>query len=375
MKLNSLVSHLVINLQFWFRVVLAFALPYLIFSSLMRFASYRINAQLEEDDKVVVALLGQEFLPNTLYEQFQQVAEIRFVASEEIIKQLIEKDSVEVGFVFYAGFDADSIGGQKVDYYIKSMGNNPASKLLDIIDSYEEQLVLNNFKALNLDETQLKPLVVNQYNSFSYFEELSRNLEQAKGGVSGFINLFLVLFVFWIIRFLVLRIHSSKRAGFFVQLTSLLALSYCCMILVYLAIYIGLNTEVEGLAKSITLNLNNLLVWKSLHQLFWMWLPTLLFVIGLLGRVSISTSPLKAYKRTFWVVVLLHVVALLGQFPIQEMTMLQQASPLINTFQVGQLAFKGSLVGNEWWIALFFACFWAFLINYSWYQQYQKLKP
>jgi hypothetical protein len=275
--------------------------------------------------------------------------------------------------VFYVGFNSKDSSPKQVDYYIKTRQQNPAYSLIDILDTYEDQLIVANLKGLSLDENVLNPIVINKTNSYSYFEQISQRVEQIKGSVASTINLFIVLMSLWLLRFLVLRIQPSKQGSFSAHLLSLMAASILCMVVVFVGFFQGIHIEVEGMARSVVLSINNLLVWKTMHQVFWMWLPTFLFVLGLLGWLSSTTGPLKAHKRTFWAVILLHVVALFGLVPVDQISLMQQASPLMNTFVIGQMAFKGTLGDYQWWVALFFASFWAVFVNYAWYKSYQRL--
>lgn len=373
MKMRHPFVSLIISLQFWFRVFMAFLVPYLFFSAVLQYTSRSINELTEAEPKIEVAIVGQSFLPPDLFKKMQVVAKLKLVPNKEALERLIRLDSIQVGLVFYAGFNNKDSSPKPVDYYIKTRQQNPAYSLIDILDTYEDQLIVANLKGLSLDENVLNPIVINKTNSYSYFEQISQRVEQIKGSVASTINLFIVLMSLWLLRFLVLRIQPSKQGSFSAHLLSLMAASILCMMVVFVGFFQGIHIEVEGMARSVVLSINNLLVWKTMHQVFWMWLPTFLFVLGLLGWLSSTTGQLKAHQRTFWAVILLHVVALFGLVPVDQISLMQQASPLMNTFVIGQMAFKGVLGDYQWWVALFFASFWAVFVNYAWYKSYQRL--
>ncbi len=373
MKMRHPFVSLIFSLQFWFRVFIAFLVPYLFFSAVLQYASKSINELTEADSKIEVAIVGQDFLPPDLFIKMQAVANLKLVSTKEALERLIRLDSIQVGLVFYAGFNSKISSPKQIDYYIKTRQQNPAYSLIDVLDAYEDQLIVANLKGLALAENILNPIVIKKTNSYSYFEQISQRVEQIKGSVASMVNLFIVLLSLWLLRFLVLRIQPSKQGSFSAQLLSLMAASILCMMVVFAGFYQGIQIEVEGMARSVVLSINNLLVWKTMHQVFWMWFPTFLFILGLLGWLSSTTDPLKAHKRTFWLVVMLHIVAVFGLVPVDQMSFMQQASPLINTFVIGQVAFKGVLGDYQWWVALFFASFWAVFVNYAWYKSYQRL--
>ncbi|BDS14276.1 hypothetical protein [Aureispira anguillae] len=364
-----------INWQTLLRLVAAFAIPYLLFSSLMTVAAVHINEALEGgNSRPRLGLMGKEHLPLNLLKEFQQKTNIVALGEEGDLLLMLEADSIDLGLVIPSDFYQDSSYNGTINAYYNSMQNRVAVEdALDILESYEKNIVAQTIENMGMDARLVHPIKVKKSNTFNALVMLGKIMEQVKGALSNVLNLLFVLLILWMVRNLVLRASTIAPPKFGLNLILIFIGTLLAMLLVFVGFQLGMNSEQEGMVRGILLSIQQLLVWDKLGSSFLLWCPTWLFIIGLLGWVvSSSKTTVDAYVRTFWVAVLLHIIAFWGQVPIAEMTALTTYIPVFNVFSIGQLAMKGTLDSTTWYLAFGATLVSAILVNGLWFRYYKK---
>jgi hypothetical protein len=364
------------NWQFWFRLLLAFLLPFLLLASIMNIAAENVNNMLGGDPvKSRVALVGKDAMPLSLLNKIESEARIIEVPSRKEIELFLYNDSFDIALVFPKNFYVDSVFTGAVEVYYNSMQNGDAvDYILDILEDYEDLMVADKIQKIGLEQNIINPIVLEKTNTFSPTIMLYQIMEQVKGALSNVLNLLFVLFVIWLVRNLILRAEFWRPSFFAANLVVIFVAALLATALVFIGFQTGVNADIEGMLKSIILSIQQLLVWNKLSSILWLWWPTWLFIIGLLGCLtSYSKNELKAHSRTFWAAVIIQVIAVWGLMPITEMNWLETIAPILNVFAVGQLALKGTLDPSAWWIAFVATTFWAVAINFLWYRMKKEL--
>ena len=297
-------------------------------------------------------------------------ANVAFLTDKNEISDKLDIDSIDVGLVFSKGFSRDSNFIRQVDCYYNSMQNsNSLNLIVDVLNDYEEDMIAVNADSLGLDESVFNPVSINKNNSFSVFIMIDKILNQVKGVSAGIINFLFVMFVVWLLRSLILRVEGGESSSFVYNLMFIFAASLMAMTLVFIGFQSGINNNSQGIIKSLIFGIQQLLQWKKVSAVFWLWLPTWLFVIGTLGCLaSLAKTYVKAYAYTFWGAVLIHLVAIAGLFPIEKISLVQAVIPIYNIFGIGQLTLKEALISSDWWIAFTAISLCALFVNFLWYK-------
>jgi hypothetical protein len=315
--------------------------------------------------------MGMENIPAPLLKTLKLEASIELVKEEGDILILLDADSLDIGLVFPNGFYTDSSFHKPINaYYNSGQNGQSAEAVLSLIEDYEDLIVAAKIQKMDMNPNILDPIVVEETNTFNPLVLMGKVMEQIKGVVSNILNLIFILFVIWLTRNLILRgefvgKHSFKSNLFVIWMATMLAMAF-----VFIGFQLGVNTEGEGMVRSVILSIQQLLVWNKLSSILWLWWPTWLFIIGLIGCIaSGSRRTFSAYSRTFWAVAIIHAIALIGLIPIEKMGWIHTCLPVLNVFGVGQLSMKG-LLGNSniWMTAMVATTFWAVVINYVWYR-------
>lgn len=364
------------SVQFWLRMALAFLIPYILLASIMNTSQHAINEALsEEPEKPRLALIGSENVPNNLLQEFQTECIIKNISDKNEILLLIDTDSIDIGLVFPDEFKTDSSANKSLEVYYNSMQNRTAvGDVMDILENYEDNLVQAKIQEIGLSEDIVNPIKLEKTNTFNAFVMVGKIMEQVKGILSNILNLLFILLVLWLLRNLLLRLEMAGVATKFgtrLGLVYLVALAGTA--LVFIGFQMGIATEVEGMVRSIILSVQQLLVWNKLSAFLWLWIPSWLFIIGFMGCIiSSSDDMLKAHSRTFWFIILIHIIAMIGLFPIDKIGYGQACLPIWNIFSIGQLSMRGTLDNTTWYIAMGAASFWAALVNFIWFRIYIK---
>ncbi len=360
-----------LNLQFWLRLALAFLFPYLFFSALMILSANAVNEALEGDGEMPeLAIVGQQHIPSELLQKYKDRANVVFLNDKNEITLKLASDSIDAGLVFSKDFSSDSNFIRQVDCYYNSMKNSKSlNMIVDVLDTYEDEIIAENADSLGLDESVFNPVSINKNNSFSVFNMVADILNQVKGVSAGIINFLFVMFVVWLLRSLILRVERGQSPSFVYNLIFIFAASLMAMVLVFIGFQSGINNSSQGIIKSLVFGIQQLLQWKKVSAVFWLWLPTWLFIIGVLGCLaSFAKTSLKAYSFTFWGAVILHIVAIAGLFPLEKISLSEAIIPVYNIFCLGQLTLKEALLSSDWWIAFVAVSLCALFANVLWYK-------
>lgn len=359
--------------QVLLRLFIAFFLPYILFAGIITATADQVNIALGgEENEVKVGVVGLNEIPLVLLSKLKEQGELKEM-EEAIILSALDDDSIDIGLVFPIDFYADSIYTGTVKAY-HNMLENSAQPIFDVLEEYEDELIAQEIEKIGLDKAILDPIAVEITNTFNPIFTLGSIMEQIKGGLSNVLNLLFVLLVLWLIRNLVLRAAFVAPAKFWINLAFIFVGTLLGMFLVFLGFQSGINTDQEGMIRSLILSIQQLLVWNKLSSIFLLWIPVWLLIIGLLGCiVAFSKRMIDAYLRTFWGAVILNVVCLLGMLPIVELSTIDAYLPLWNVFRMGQLAMKGNLDPTTWYLALGTTTAIAFAVIGVWYRQYHKM--
>lgn len=364
------------NWQLWLRLILAFFVPFLLLSSIMSVSEKQINEALGQQlDQPRLGLMGKEYVPKELLERLQNGINLRELQNKGDIFLLVEEDSLDIVLVFSDNFYADSNQLGTIEVYYNSIQNrNAVESVLDIVAWYKNKIVAKKIASMGLDRSVLEPILIQKNNTFSVFATVGKVLESVKGVLSNILNLLFVLLIIWLVRNLILRAtFVGNPKNWLANLLLIFMITMLAMALTFIGFQAGMNIELEGMIKSLVLSVQQLLIWNRLSSFLILWWPTWLFIIGLLGWITAtSKKTLSAYSITFWIVIFIHFIAIVGMFPTKELSVWAACFPIYNVFGVGQLAMKGILEDSTWWLALGSSCFWAVLVNALWYRARAK---
>lgn len=348
------------------RWLFAFLLPYGLFSIASTAAADSVNEAMGELPPVRVGLIHGEALPSDLYAQLEEVGELQLLLTEEEAQVAVEEDSCDLVLVIQQLASGPYAGTIKV--YYNSMRHVRAVRgVLDVLRDYEQNLVADNLAQYELEKTLVNPLVIQREDLFSPFTVLGEVVEETKGVVSNVLNFLWILLVTWLARQLILRIAIYAPRSFGRNLTAAIFGTVLGMVLVFWGVQQGLDTKPSGMIQRVMVILQQLIVVDELWRILLLWVPTWLFILGVLGSLTMgSVVRVDAYGRTFWMVVVFHVLALFACKGAVEMKAWMIWVPILNVFQLGQLNLKGNLATDDWTLALVATSIWAILFLVLW---------
>ncbi|MCH2022341.1 MAG: hypothetical protein MK207_07630 [Saprospiraceae bacterium] len=368
--LNS-VKLIFFNIQFWLRLAFAFFIPFLFFSAIMNFTAERINLTMGTIHKPTIGLVKGNNLPNSLRELFRLKTKIIHLENRDEVLHFLELDSIHIGLVF----DIQSVPNKKhyegeIECIFNGMQNSKeVDEVLHLLEKYEDRIIDNNAQEKGLENSVINPIVLKKTNILDPFLLIHRIMEQVKGIASNTLNLIFILIIIWSIRALVIKAEFEGESLFVSNLFMILIATLLHMIVVYIGIQTGINSEVEGVTKSLVLSIQNLLTLEKLTSLFILWLPNWLFIIGLFGVVvSISKNTIMAYSNSFAISILLFIVVFISLIPVEELGIIQTILPITNVFGLGHLIFKDISDSITWYTSFMFTSIWAVLINFLWFK-------
>jgi len=240
-------------------------------------------------------------------------------------------------------------------------------EVLDVLRSYEERLVAQNLEDLALEKRLVNPLIIEQEDTFSAFTLLGEVVDGTKGMVSNVFNFLLILLVCWLARQLILRIAIYAPRSFWRNLATAIFGTALGTVLVFWGVQVGLDIEQSGMIQRVIVILKDLMVVGELWPILLLWVPTWLFILGVLGSLTMgSKARVDAYGRTFWMVVVFHGFALYACKGAAAMKTWMLWVPILNVFQLGQLNLKGNLETGDWLLALGVTSIWAVLLLVLW---------
>lgn len=355
--------------QILLRLCLAFLLPFFFLSGSMTVAADNINRFFEpSEEKTRLGLVGKSYTPTDLLNEFQNESVLTSLEQESELLSLLDQDSLDVGILFSSDFNLDSAGNKTISVYYNAIQHgSEAGAILDILEDFEQRIAIQKIEALGLNSEIITPLTIKKTNTFNAFSTIGKIMTNVRGSISGVLNFLFILFVIWLTRILVLRAAYKAPKNFLSNLFLVFLGTIFGTGLVFVGFQSGLGAEQIGMIRSIVLSIQQLLTWNKLSSILFLWLPTWLFIIGLLGCIAaFSNSIVAAYARTFWMAVVIHGIALYGLVPIEKMTAIDPFIPILNVFRVGQLAMKGTLETNTWSIAMIVSSIAALLLLLLW---------
>ncbi len=361
--------------QILLRLLVAFLIPSFFFSGIMTTAADNINRFLgETEDKARVGLVGKAYTPTDLVKEFEDKTILTSLDQEAELLSLLDKDSLDIGVLFSSEFNSDSTGNKVISVYYNAVQHgSEAHDALDILEDYEQTLVLQKVEAMGLDPQIINPVTIKKNNTFNAFITIGKIMENIRGTISSVLNFLFILLVLWLTRILVLRAYYKAPKNFLTNLVLIFVTTILGMGLVFVGFQSGLGAEQIGMVRSIVLSIQQLLVWNKLSSFLWLWWPTWLFIIGLFGCIAaFSNSMVVTYTRTFWTTILIHGIALYGLIPIEKMSAIDPFIPILNVFRVGQLAMKGTLETGSWTISMIVSSVAALLLLLLWRMLYKR---
>lgn len=355
--------------QILLRLCLAFLIPFFFLSGIMTVAAENINRFFEpSEEKTRVGLVGKNDTPSDLLKEFQEQTTLTELEQESELLSLLDLDSLDIGILFSTNFKSDSTDNKTISVYYNAIQNGSEARVaLDILEDYEETLILQKIEAMGLDAKIINPLSIEENNTFNAFSAIGKIMDSVRGSISGVLNFLFILFVIWLTRILVLKAYYKAPKNFFTNLFLVFLITLLGTGLVFVGFQSGLGAEQVGMIRSIVLSVQQLLVWNKLSSILSLWCPTWLFIIALFGCIAaLSKSMVATYTRTFWATVAIHGIAFYGLIPIEKMSAIDPFIPILNVFRVGQLAMKGSLETSSWTIAMIVSSLAALFLLFLW---------
>lgn len=348
------------------RWLLAFLLPYGLFSILGTAATEGINEALGQLPPPRVAVVHQEALPQALSNKLRAVAELRILDTPTEAQAQVEADSCDVALVVQQS-GKEPYTGQIIAYYNSMRHVRAVREIFEVLETYEQGLIAQNLAPLDIEKHLVDPLVVEREDMFSPFTLLGEVVDQAKGVVSNIFNFLLIFLVCWLARQLILRIAIYAPRSFWLNLITAIFGTALGSVLVFWGVQVGLDIEQSGMLRRVLVILQELIVVEELWRILLLWVPTWLFILGVLGSITMgSKARVDAYGRTFWMVVAFHVFALYACKGAAAMKGWMLWVPILNVFQLGQLNLKGSLEMGDWTTALIATAIWAIVFLMLW---------
>ncbi|MDC0230821.1 hypothetical protein OAK19_02555 [Aureispira] len=336
----------------------------------MKFSAENINLALGTIHKPKIGLVSEKNVPESLMQILRGNSLITPLENKNAIPNLLKLDSIDIGLVFKAKTMATTNFVQEVECIYNTMQNSiEVEQVIGVLEEYEDGIIAKNVLDLGLDESVINPLVLNKTNTLSPFLLIHKIMGQVKRVASNTLNFIFIFLLIWSVRVLVIRSEFEGQTHFGANLFVIFGATILSMIVVYLGFQFGIRTEVEGITKSLALNIQNIFTWNKVTSVFILWLPTWLCIIGFFG-VSISKSKniISAYSHSFGVAIILFITALISLIPIEEMGVIQTILPVTNVFGMGQLILKDSADSLGWYAAFFATSIWAGIINILWYK-------
>lgn len=362
---RSLLSILLSWHLLW-RWLLAFLLPYFLFSVSSTLAADAVNASLGQLAPPRVGVYNSKGLPQELYNKLRAETSYRHLPDAAIAETWLEADSLDVALVVKQLNDTPYTG-QIIVYYNSMHHVREIRAVMTILNDFEEQLVMRNLNTISLEEDLGNPLKIKKQDTFDGLLLLGKVVDNTKGVVSNVFNFLLILLVMWLARQLILRISIYAPRAFWRNLSMAIWGTALGTVLVFWGVKVGLDLEQTGFIKRIIVSIQELITVEYLWRILVLWVPTWLFILGLLGSLTMgSRTRIDAYGRTFWATVGIHVLAICSFVGASTMKGWMLWVPIVNVFQLGQLNLRGLMEPSDWWLAVAVTSGWALLFLLLW---------
>lgn len=361
---------LLIDWQLWLRVVLCFLLPFVLVAGLMKASEEPIKQAFDTSITPEVGIVGLESLSPDLRAELEEVVVWKEFTYEPEVLLALESDSIDMGLMIPTDFYQDSMVSGKITVHYNSMKEQmEVALVLDILQEYEETLVENNLATVAVDERLVNPIKLDKKNAFNPLLQVGKIFGQAKGIIANVLNFMWLLLVVWLVRYLTLKTTTNAADGFgkywlFNSLVIIISIG-----LVLFGVHQGLAIELEGTIKSVVLSTQQSLIWNKTSPMVYLWIVLAMTIMGILGIVAALTKDeLKASNRTYWLVIVLIVVASFGFGTKESLGMATLATPLLNVFAIGQGSLNDTITMTEVWTSVGMMALLVVIMNGIWYK-------
>ncbi|HEX9654227.1 MAG TPA: ABC transporter permease [bacterium] len=176
-------------------IIAMVVVPLLIFPVIIGLTTKISKSQAEKarTKQLRVAVIGN---PDTKFQENISAGEdIRLIASvpEDSVENFIRNDSLDAAFVFSEDFDQQlqSLRAGEIKFYFKSTDDEDITKrrLTRLVDDFENQLLSERFRRLNLEESATDAVRLTEIDIASMKEILGKN-------IGGFLPYIFVIFCF-----------------------------------------------------------------------------------------------------------------------------------------------------------------------------------
>lgn len=367
------ISQIFLSWHILWRLVAAFCIPYFLLAMLTTASTDGINEMLGELPPPKVGLVNQAAVPIDLLQTLRAKTSLQILNEDDDLLVGVENDSLDIGLSFDQSTVDSAYRGNIRVYYNSIQNVRAVRQVFKLIDNYENQLIAQNLSRVELDENLVNPIVLDEQDTFDQLLLLGKVISRARGGISNVLNFFFLLLVLWLVRQMVLRSHLYAPKRFGRNLCWMILGTTVGSVLVFWGVQLGLDVEQSGIIKSLINNLRNLILLDKLYPTLLLWVPTWLFCIGLLGVImSASATNVGGHGRTFWAVIVVHIVAMFGFVGGKTIAMTALLLPIVNIFRLGQHTLKGELDWGNWGIAFGATWLWALVVLILWWRLHKR---
>jgi len=321
-------------------------IPLLIFPLLIgissRFIISHVQTAQEKNLRIGLQTSGnaEEFKSMLLQANKVQVMENLTVESG---RSLIESDSLEAFIVFARDFDeqVEKLHSGNVTLYYKSTEKNDIEKqrVLEILKEYGMELRINRFKKLNIDESTINPMKINEWNLASMKERIAEV-------VGGLLPYLIIIFCFMGTMYpaIDLAAGEKERGTLETILTSpanrmqILLGKFCVVVLIGIAaaivsmigVYVGI-IQMKEIPSELLKTILGILQFRSIILLLSMLLPLTVFFAAVLLSLSFYAKSFKEAQSIISPMMIIIIVpAFIGLMPGMTLNTITALIPVLN---------------------------------------------
>jgi len=321
-------------------------IPLLIFPLLIgissRFIISHVQTAQEKNLRIGLQTSGnaEEFKSMLLQANKVQVMEN---LTAESGRSLIESDSLEAFIAFARDFDeqVEKLHSGNVTLYYKSTEKNDIEKqrVLEILKEYEMKLRINRFKKLNIDESTINPMKINEWNLASMKERIAEV-------VGGLLPYLIIIFCFMGTMYpaIDLAAGEKERGTLETILTSpanrmqILLGKFCVVVLIGIAaaivsmigVYVGI-IQMKEIPSELLKTILGILQFRSIILLLSMLLPLTVFFAAVLLSLSFYAKSFKEAQSIISPMMIIIIVpAFIGLMPGMTLNTITALIPVLN---------------------------------------------
>jgi len=258
-------------------------------------------------------------------------------------RSLIESDSLEAFIAFARDFDeqVEKLHSGNVTLYYKSTEKNDIEKqrVLEILKEYEMKLRINRFKKLNIDESTINPMKINEWNLASMKERIAEV-------VGGLLPYLIIIFCFMGTMYpaIDLAAGEKERGTLETILTSpanrmqILLGKFCVVVLIGIAaaivsmigVYVGI-IQMKEIPSELLKTILGILQFRSIILLLSMLLPLTVFFAAVLLSLSFYAKSFKEAQSIISPMMIIIIVpAFIGLMPGMTLNTITALIPVLN---------------------------------------------